>query len=304
LLTQAQEIANSDQGFDRASLLDWQKSYELLRTQAEKNKSSLFENQDFSHQWQTLLAQAMKGNQIRGKASSNSKVLKKYAHTLAILIGVAAVAMPANMIDANQVMLALDYLYANAVPPILKVSEYRFPLLASVVSLLSIIPLVQSVAWLSPYAMKTMAEGIRSASSNLSNKLKAVTAKWQSLNLWQRILTAGARVYGVISVAAWNHLGSILRQPQLFRTLKLGLNPFANISKGSSLGKILQLEKDILLGVNNPFLKQDKLDQRKLQQQQAMQFLTQESLLARHLAFQLVALVLYQSLVFHKRCLL
>lgn len=293
LLSQAQKLTDANQSFDRATLDDWQKSYETMRAQAEKNKNSLGDNDDFSNQWQTLIAEAMKKNQGFTKKPG---FFKKYALTLAVLTGAAAAPLASsNMIDAHQVMVALDYLYAHAVPPILKVAEYRYPLLASVVSLMSIIPLVQTVAWLAPYSMKTVAAGLQTVSSRLSNKVQTIATQWQSLNMWQRIVTAGARVYSLISVAAWNHLGTILRQPQLFRTLKLGLNPFTNIAKDSQLGETLQLEKDLSLGVNNPFLSKNKLDQVNVKQQQAMQYLTQENLRARHLAFQLVALTLYQN---------
>lgn len=292
LLAQAQRLTDTTQLYDRATLSDWKTSYELMRTQAEKNKKNLDGGDDLSGGWQELLAAAMKNNQNFTKKPG---FFKKYAFSLALLTGAVTAGGFSHVYEAQPVMLALDYLYANAVPPILKVAEYRYPLLSSVVSLMSIIPLVQTVAWMAPSSMKTIALGLQGVSAKLSTKMYALAAQWQSLDLWQRIVTSGARVYSLISVAAWNHLGSILRQPQLFRTLKMGLNPFMNIPKTSELGESINLEKDLSLGVNNPFLKKEKLNQINIKQQQAMQYLTQENLRARHLAFQLVALTLYQN---------
>ncbi len=292
LIEQAEKLSDQNRMYDRSTLEEWKGSYSIEMKEAQKNKKSIPIDGDLSSEWQSLMASAM--NQSK-PILQKPGFFKKYGKTLAALTGAGVAMEMAYLTDAQAVMSALDYIYAHAVPPILKIAEYRYPLMASVMSLMSIIPLVQIVAWLHPNMMKTMATGLKLVSPNLSDKLWTLSMQWQSLNVWQRLVTMGARVYSVISVAVWNHLSTILRQPQLFRTLKLGLNPFEKIEKSSELGQTLKLEKDLSLGTNNPFLNKQDLQESSMKQQQAMQFLTQENLKARHLAFQLVALTLYQN---------
>lgn len=292
LLTQAEKLSDGNRLYDRSSLEEWKGSYSILMKEAVKNNKTLSPNGDLSSDWQSLMASAMnKGKPLLQKPG----FFKKYALTLAAISGTTTALGIAYLTDVQAVMSALDYIYAHAIPPIVKVAEYRYPLMASVLSILSIIPLVQSVAWLHPSMMKTVAGGLKVVSRNLSDKIWNLSLQWQSLNVWQRLVTMGARVYSLISVAVWNHLGTLLRQPQLFRSLKLGLNPFEKVKQSSELGQALNLEKDLSVGTNNPFLDKKDLDQNSIKQQQAMQYLTQENLKARHVAFQLVALTLYQK---------
>jgi hypothetical protein len=291
LLSQADRLADSNRQYDRATLKEWRTIFPMLLREAQQNDKSLSPNSNLSDQWQKLMAAIM--NQGR-PALQKPGFFKTYAKTLAAITGVGSAVGATYLADAKSVMLALDYLYAHAVPPILKIAEYRFPLLASVTSLISIIPLVQTLAYLSPYTMATVGTGLKAVSKNLSDQVLTMAAQWRSLGVWQRLVTMGARVYSVISVALWNHLGTLLRQPQLFRTLKLGLNPFTEIRASSDLGKKLALPQNMHLGINNPLASKANLTSQTLKQQQAMQFLAQENLRARHVAFQLVALTLYQ----------
>ena len=292
LIAQADRLTSENRLYDKASLNEWIGSYQILRKQALKNSKKISENVNLSENWQALLSSAMNdGKPLMQKPG----FFKKYGLTMAALTGVASSIGFVYLTDAQSVMVALDYLYAHAVPPILKISEWRFPLLASVTSLISIIPLVQAVAWLSPYTMMTVSKGLKKVSKTLSNAIWNVATTWKSLDIWQRIVTMGARVYSIISVAMWNHLGTILNQPQLFRTLKLGLNPFEQIKKNSALGKKINLSEDMALGVNNPFLNKADLEKISIKQQQSSQYITQENLKTRHKAFQLIALTLYQN---------
>ncbi len=292
LYNQINQLATSDRDIDKATLDEWIKSYRILQQEASRKNIILEPNQDLSSVWQELMKSHLDANK---ETIQQPGFFKKYGMALAILSGISIGAGSLYLMEVKPVLLAIDYLYNHAVPPILKVPEYRFPLLASVTALVSIIPLVQLVAWMSPYMMKAVARSLQLSSKNLADKMFAIANKWSEMNTWQRLVTFGARAQSGLTISFWNHIASILRQPQFFRTLKSGMNPFSLINAESSLGKKLNLEKDLFFGINNPFAKKEDLEKTAMMQQQAAQVVGQEKLQARFAAFQLVALILYQN---------
>jgi len=289
---QVQKISDSKKLFDKATYEEWKNSRSILENTLTKSGKTLEPNQDLSSVWQDLMMSHFKEQRPEGIKPS---FIKKYGLVLAGLAGVATVTSLLYLNDVKPVLLAIDYLYQYAVPPILKIAEFRFPLLASVTSLISIIPLAQIIAWMSPYMMKSMSYSMKFINKDISEKLLLMAERWQALSVWERIVTMGARVQSGITISFWNHISSILRQPQLFRTLKYGLNPFTKIKANDSIGEKLKLEKDLNLGINNPFLSKEAFDTNTLRQQEALQVLSQNNIQARYTAFQLVALLLYEK---------
>jgi hypothetical protein len=292
MLSQISGIQKDFPKNDQSNIDEWKASYSLMTKTAHQRSIVIPANGDLSDEWQDLFSLAMKKST---EQMEKPGFFKRHALVLATLSGVVGGLAMTYVGDHQSILSLIDGLYEKHIPPILKVAEYRFPLLASVTSLLSIIGLVQLAAWTHPHIVESLATSVKAFSSKMASDLRNMASTWRKMNAWQRLVTAGARVYSIIGVTFWNHLGSLLRQPQLFRTLKMGLNPFALVKKNSDLGESLDLQKNMRLGVNSPLLSSSKLKELQFEQQQALQYLTQDKLRARHLAFQLVALVLYQN---------
>lgn len=292
LSEQVQRLAMSEKNIDKATLSEWSETYKILSETASSRNILTEQNQDLSSVWQELMVAHVNANK---EVAQKPGFFKKYGIALAAMAGVGSAMISLSLLEVKPILLAIDYLYAHAVPPILKVAEFRFPLLASVIALVSIIPLVQIVAWMSPFMMKSVAFSLQMSSSRLSKKIMETATKWSEMNVWQRLVTFGARAQSALTISFWNHISIILRQPQLFKSLKSGVNPFAFINAEGALGQKLNLEKDLFSGINNPLAKKEELEKIALKQQQASQILAQEKQQARFAAFQLVALILFQS---------
>lgn len=256
---------------DHFSLSEWTKSFSELRDRASAEISSAdeqerlrlesqFSNQNLWKNWSQLVPSAERTNPIPIK--KHKKMNLKYVSRLLQGVGLTYILYPL-IHDAvavqNQIQI-LNVFYESAYPAVLKDATYRIPLLLSMASLVGLWPLGVGISMAFEKALRTFDKALQNNKTKFAGYIRDLKKNWADLTVWQRINSFGMRVYAGFIYPAWVWIPKyILRQPSLISALQNELNPLTKISPGSEIGQLLDLKNSERLGINNPFVGQEKL---------------------------------------------
>ena len=248
-------------GLQLDSDLDYQKLLESIRTgnYGERSGGQAIWWQEFERE--TSLSQEM---QVR------SSLLQRAASVIAkpvTLLSLASVFAGYTILEhsADLQLKLTSWLTQNAVPEVLKDFEYegengkyRQVLGLSVLSLTLLIPAAMLISWISVPSMRAIAKSLRAFAPEKADRLERVAEDWKNLDVWQRIVTFGFRVFATISLPFIHYVAAGLRQKNFIPSLKAGINPFGK--QATPTGEKLRV------GVNSIFA----TDSVYKQQQQAL----------------------------------
>lgn len=146
-----------------------------------------------------------------------------------------------------KVLTDFDYVGPNG-----EKANYAKILGLSVISLTLLIPIAMLVSWVSVPSMRLVAKALKKVDPERSAKLEHAAEDWKNLNVWQRIVTMGFRIFAVICLPFFHYLALYTNQRNLIPTMKMGLNPFKVVKndKGErhflGLNLPIQTKKSIL----------------------------------------------------------
>ncbi|MAF91091.1 MAG: hypothetical protein VX583_09940 [Bdellovibrionota bacterium] len=145
-----------------------------------------------------------------------------------------------------KVLTDFDYVGPNG-----EKANYSEILGLSVISLTLLIPIAMLVSWVSVPSMRLVAKALKKVDPERSSKLEHAAEDWKNLDVWQRIVTMGFRIFAVICLPFFHYLALFTNQRNLIPTMKMGMNPF----------KVVKNEKGErhFLGVNNPIQMQKSI---------------------------------------------
>lgn len=333
---------------DQRSVEQWSEDFQALRYQAKAllESNTLLQEEaaqlraslnagDFGGFWRTQLIPndpQPKVKTLTEKLTSRGmKILAAVATTgglsTAYALGLHGEG-PVGMVETS------NWVYQNLHPEILKVAEFRFPLLASITGMTLVVPMM---AFLVPVSTLPALQYVSAALAKTGEWGKIIAERLSSIatrglaNTWMekglnallsvpgvvtqrtfetlkqgvadirsagslatRYVTLGARAFAVCNFAMFRVAASALGQPAFIDALKNGENPFKRISAESEVGRAIGLNSDVRLGVNLPVYGQ-AADRVRTRRLQALAALRGQDLRQRERVRVLVALAVGTS---------
>jgi len=197
---------------------------------------SSVEKNNFSNSWIALeeynqkLKLKMRSAKEKFLTSDGLKYLK------AVSIGTAATTasyLGIHALAAQGVAWAMEAAntLSSAYPDVLNDVTYRVdPLLYSILALSAFVP--------------------------ISFIVSQITGKSKGWDFKTEMASRGIKATAYLSFPFWHWLAKLVGQPNFFKSMRAGLNPFQKVDKNSSIGKFLDLKRSMLLGVGLPGLAQ------------------------------------------------
>jgi hypothetical protein len=220
-------------------------SAELL----EKMRGDL-QNPNYISTWRSLVAQ-----------NENPHTLKKLSKALLGLAGLVGLGLgahyglqniPENLQHTQAFALAIkttNWIYSFWPSEIFANKEYRHPLLLSVTSLLSTIPLGLFISWASIPLFKFFSKITQKPFPRLSTLFYDIYEKYKDVSLSKRVVTFFMRGCAWITLPIQHiFFENLLKQNTLFPSIRRGLNIFQTVKKDSPLGSSLNLTQDHRVG--------------------------------------------------------
>jgi len=188
-------------------------------------------------------------------------------------------------LSAQNLVRFMNWFHDNYVPAAVKDFDYRWPLAKSITSMMGLIPAVMlSGAMVGPGLKATsvvfqkLAQALeliaqKKGSTTLGSKAKELAEKaryyarsfvdsaqlWNGLGIWQRVVTAGNRIWAVLMYPCFNWIvGTVLRNPTTLPALKNFVNPLKRYSPDSAVGQAAKLTAPVFAGITNPFASSSK----------------------------------------------
>jgi hypothetical protein len=121
--------------------------------------------------------------------------------------------------------------FRDYAPDVLKDEVYRITLLKSTLALSAFVPLMSAIGHL--YS-------------------KATGLNWPSR---KALAAMGLKVYGTLMLPFYHHVARLARQPNFLEAWKRGMPALQTVRADSNLGRSIGLDRDVRVGVNNPFLR-------------------------------------------------
>lgn len=155
--------------------------------------------------------------------------------------------------DLTQFKTAM-WLYNNAYPSIFADAEYRSTLLKSMVSLVAILPAIYGLSALAGGILTRLSAKLESDPSKLAGRVRDLARTWVPLSNWQRIYTAGMRLYAFTVYPYYKLLvKGALKQTAALSALENNQNPLRLVSPQSEIGRRANLQAPVRVGISNPF---------------------------------------------------
>ncbi len=233
-----------------------------------ENRQRLSDPENLARTWQALtepieatnpFVKKTKANKEKPMAServSEWKFIGVVATGLAAYLG-AALVIP--QVEAIQQIAAISWVYEHIYTDVMKDAVYKYPLSYSVLSLVGIIPAALALSFAFEKTLKAANQAVKNSNSQLAQFLRDFQRTWGDLTDWQRLVSLGMRSYSfVVYPFVTATIQSLLQQKAFLSAYQNGVNPFRKVTKDSALGQKMGIDKDIRVGLNNPFARSEK----------------------------------------------
>lgn len=256
----------------------------------------LIENGDLSSVWKEFYANSNLNptrheqlQQSRSWIKNKAKLSLKY---LTPFLGIGAVFGFPHIyehVETLRKIKVLEWMYTNT-PAVLKDQEYRWPLLYSTISLVTLWPAAVLISGTIGLSLKILAKAAQNSSSRRAQMIRDLARNWSNITAWQRITSFGMRVYSATIYPATRIFIKTM-QPQFLTAWLNNLNPFQKINPNSQIGKKSGLTQPMRVGTGKLFGKAEK----KSTQLRVQSVLADREQRIKNLAWQMAAVVVAQK---------
>ena len=186
---------------------------------------------------------------------------------------------------------SLNGFYKNYYPKTFQDAEYRIPLLKSAAALFSVWPIAVATSYLVGKGFRIANHALQQSDHRVARWVRDMNKDWgDHAEPWARITTMACRLSAYTNYSVFAALAKrVLRQRALIPALVNGLKVTQTIKADSELGKLSGVERDIKLGINNPFTASEQLEKDTNARIRAQSLLVQQERRAESLAWILAA---------------
>lgn len=222
---------------DEFTLREWVSHFETLAKQNQKTSSSQVNIEEIENfgaiQSEIMRTLGVSGNEKITplsvlRSALHSKGIRMVAAVTALAGGTGAAAYAVGLHQTPEaaalgawIVYALNHLYENSIPEVLKDPKYRWTLLKSTIAL-STFPVI---LW-------------------FAGKMTAIAQKrdWPGFKV---IAAASFQVYAFTFLPVYNWIAKLTKQDNFLKAMRFGVNPFTEVSPDSALGKNFGLNESV-----------------------------------------------------------